>query len=99
MVTDFEVGVRWVETDAGWMALNRSWLLRPAFGSCCDFVLEASYYIAAIMPDGKGSMRMHGSWVELDYGTIPVPEDEAASRALENTIEDSTQTDEYLSNR
>ena len=44
-------------------------------------------------------MRMHGSWVELDYGTIPVPEDEAASRALENTIEDSTQTDEYLSNR
>ena len=25
-----EVGVRWVETDAGWMALNRSWLLRPA---------------------------------------------------------------------
>ncbi|MBL91245.1 MAG: hypothetical protein CMH56_05450 [Myxococcales bacterium] len=99
MTTDLEVGVRWVETDAGWMALNRSWLLRPAFGSCCDFVLEASYYIAAIMPDGNGAMRMHASWAELDYGSVPIPEEEAASRALQTTIDDSANTDEYLSNR
>lgn len=99
MTTDLEVGVRWVETDAGWMALNRSWLMRPAFGSCCDFILEASYYIAAIMPDGDAAMRMHGSWAELDYGSVPIPEEEAASRALQTTIDDSANTNEYLSNR
>jgi len=44
-------------------------------------------------------MRMHASWAELDFGSVPVPEDEAAQRALQTTIDDSASTNEYLSNR
>ena len=52
MESRYTIQYRWVETSAGWMMLQRFWLLEPVDGDKFEVKMNANYYIGIIMDDG-----------------------------------------------
>lgn len=76
--------VRWVETSAGWVLLQRFWLAGPVEISP-DVGVEflGQYYVHLSMPNGSGSTRIQAMWLDADYGDLMFDEDWGQNQILE----------------
>jgi len=90
---------RWIETPDGWVMIHRSWLVEPAEVSYDGVKVNAQYYLSVSMPatwhDG-GSVRMATTWIDTDYGLLPVPEDYARNQIVKSILAQGTMIDAWL---
>ena len=57
MESKYTIQFRWVQTQYGWMMLQRFWLKSPVDGDKFDVKMNANYYVGVIMDDGGRSVR------------------------------------------
>lgn len=67
MSTTYTTQHRWVETDAGWMHIQRQWLNEISRGDCCGFVMHESYFIGMDMVVQGKTLRVMSRWLDFDY--------------------------------
>ena len=82
---------RWVETDLGWMTVIRSWLVEPATVDPNIIELNASYFIGVLM-EGQNdkTIRTSATWIDTEYGALPVDEGWAKSQIVESMKDQDT---------
>ncbi|MEC8276376.1 MAG: hypothetical protein VX026_01590 [Myxococcota bacterium] len=93
--------VRWVETDYGWMNVQRTWLVNPAdvSGAIENIEVNANYFIGVVMPTKKGIVRISATWIDTDYGSLPVSEDWAKSQVVDQMQEQNRDIEKWLDDR
>ena len=82
------VQFRWVETSYGWMMVQRSWLDSPAEVSWEGVDVFGQYFVAVVIPNGEETIRMQATWIDAEYGVLPVSEDFAKQQivvSMQNT--------------
>lgn len=92
---------RWVEVDGQPWMIHRSWLTEPAWVNLESIKLNAQYLLAITMPadwygDG-GSIRMMTTWLDAQYGVLPVSEDEARRQIVKSMRDQGEMIDGWLS--
>ena len=73
---------RWVSTDMGDVAVQRTWMTEPAEANWDSINLDQQYYVVASMPHGSGMRRVEAGWVVMALGDLPVPESIAMNLAI-----------------
>ena len=73
---------RWVSTDLGDVAVQRTWLTEPGESNWESINLDQQYYVVASMPAGDGMRRVEAGWVVMELGNLPVPESVALNLAI-----------------
>lgn len=87
---------RWLETDAGWMMAQRSWMVEPAEVSWEEIQVNAQYYLAITLPASGGAVRMQATWIDADYGVLPVGEDYAKTQIVSSMQKTHEQLETWL---
>lgn len=88
---------RWVEHETlGWVMVHRSWLTEPAEVSLDGVEVNAQYFLAITLPEGKGSTRLMATWIDSDYGALPVSEDFAKSQIVKSMQKQGDDVEEFL---
>lgn len=87
---------RWVETDMGWVFLQRWWLTEPSVGDTLGLVIEDQYYIGVNFPMSSGTQRVHASWLKMTTNTGDFSEG-AANQLIDNWKKDSESLDLWIS--
>lgn len=91
-----DIEFRWVETDLGWAFAHRSWLTRPAEVSLDGVDVFAQYFLGVTIPDGDGqTIRLMATWIDADYGALPVSEDYAKSQIVTSMQNQGEAIEEY----
>ena len=91
IITENEIQFRWVETEMGWMMIQRNWLAYEAIGSCCDIVVHDMYFLSILLPYNSVSNRLQATWFDVDYGILPITEDAAKNlivKSMSGSAED-----------
>ncbi len=96
VTTRNKIQVRWVETERGWVMLHRSWLTEPAEVSIDSVKVNAQYFLAVVMDDGRATRRLQANWIDTDYGALPVSEDFAKQQVVESMREQGEMINEWL---
>ena len=97
VVTRNRIQFRWVETEAlGWVLLHRSWLTEPADVSLDGIEVNAQYFMAVTLPDGDSTTRVQATWMDSDYGALPVTEDGAKREIVKSMRKQGEAVDEWL---
>lgn len=91
-----KIQFRWVETEAGWMFLQRWWLTEPSTGTKLDLRIQDQYYIGVNMADAEGTGRIHASWLTMEMSTGDASEG-AANQLINNWKNDADSLDEWIS--
>jgi hypothetical protein len=78
------VQFRWVETQYGWMMVQRSWLDTPAEVSWEGVDVFGQYFVAVVIPAGEQTIRMQATWIDAEYGVLPVSEDFAKQQIVKS---------------
>jgi hypothetical protein len=100
VVTRNRIQFRWVETEElGWVLLHRSWLTEPAEVSLDSIQVNAQYFLAMTLPDGGGTTRVQATWMDSDYGALPVTEDGAKREIVKSMSNQGEAIDEWLAER
>lgn len=90
---------RWVDVDGELWMIHRSWLIEPADVSWEELQVNAQYLLAVTMPgdwvDG-GAIRMMTTWIDADYGVLPVSEDFARQQIVNSMQNQGEMIDEWL---
>lgn len=73
---------RWITTDFGDAAIQRTWMMEPAESNWDSINLDQQYYITAAMPIETGMRRVEAGWVVMALGDLPVPEGIAMNLAI-----------------
>jgi hypothetical protein len=73
---------KWVETDLGDVAIQRTWLMEPAEANWESINLDQQYYVVASIPTDAGMRRVEAGWVVMALGNLPVPESVAMNLAI-----------------
>jgi hypothetical protein len=82
------VQFRWVRSSYGWMMVQRSWLDTPAEVSWEGVDVFGQYFVAVVIPNGEQTIRMQATWIDTEYGVLPVSEDFAKQQivvSMQNT--------------
>ncbi len=87
---------RWVETDLGWVMLHRSWLTEPADASLESIEIHAQYFMALTLPDGDDTVRVQATWIDADYGPLPISEDGAKREIVRSMSKQGEALEEWL---
>ena len=87
---------RWVETDDGWVFLQRWWLTEPSTGDTLNLVIDDQYYIGVNFPTSSGTQRVHASWLTMTTSTGDFSEG-AANQLIDNWKKDSENLDIWIS--
>lgn len=90
---------RWVATPKGWVMIHRSWLTEPADVSYDGIKVNAQYYLSVAMPapwHPSGSIRMATTWIDSDYGILPVSEHFARQQVVKSMKNQGTMVDDWL---
>ena len=69
VTADRRIEFRWVESDAGWVFLQRWWLTEPSTGTKLDLKIQDQYYIGINYPSNGGTRRVHASWLKMQMST------------------------------
>ena len=75
---------RWLDADGGWMMAQRSWMVEPAEVSWDEIQVNAQYYLAITLPASGGAVRLQSTWIDADYGVLPVGEDYAKQQIVKS---------------
>ena len=92
---DRRIEFRWVETDAGWVFLQRWWLTEPFTGNKLDLLISDQYYIGINFPSSSGTQRVHASWLTMSMSTGDFSEG-AANQLIDNWRKDSEDLDAWI---
>jgi len=92
-----DIQFRWVETDIGWVVAHRSWLVEPAIVSWDGIDVFAQYFLAVTLPAGEGkTTRVMATWIDSDYGALPVSEDFAKSQIVTSMQNQGEAVNDFL---
>jgi len=92
--------VRWVETDHGWMLLQRTWMYGPAEISWDEVEVDNQFFMSVVMPEcGNSSLRTSATWIDSDYGSLPVDEDWAKNQVIQSMQDQDGHIDRWLSDK
>ncbi len=95
--SDNHIQYRWLEVeDVGWVVVHRSWLKEPAEVSLAGIDVFAQYFLAVTVPRGDGSLRLMATWIDSDYGALPVSEDFAKSQIVNSMQKQGEDVEEFL---
>lgn len=92
-----QVQYRWVETDSGWVMVERTWLLDKATISVDWIALDAQFFIWAVIPSADGTARtIQATWVVAEILGGDVDSD-TALKIMINSMGDNQETlDDYV---
>jgi hypothetical protein len=96
VVSQSSVEFRWVETELGWMMMQRSWLDEPAEVSWESVEVNGQYFLAILLPADSGTIRMQSTWIDTDYGSLPVSEDFALNQVVKSMQATSETLEEWI---
>ena len=97
VVTRNRIQFRWVESEElGWVLLHRSWLTEPAEVSIDSINVYAQYFLAVTLPDSNNTTRMMATWMDADYGALPVTEDGMKREIVKSMSKQGDAIDEWL---
>ena len=98
ITTHTHLEFRWVQVDEVWYLLRRNWLKREATTSFLgvDIALEGQYFLGLTMPWGAGSARLIATWLDADYGILPVEDDFIKGEIVDSMINQGDQVEGYL---
>lgn len=93
-----QIQYRWVETEIGWVMIERTWLLEPAKIDPEDWVeLDAQFFIWAVIPVADGSARtIQATWVAADM-IIDLDENTALNLMIDSMGDAQETLDDYIS--
>lgn len=86
---------RWVETNGGWVMLQRWWLTEPSTGTRLDLRIQDQYYIGVTKSNGNGSDRVHASWINMKMSTGDASEG-AANQLITSWKNDAESLDLWI---
>lgn len=88
---------RWVETDFGWFMMLRTYLWEPVDIDFGGIKLHGQYFIAVTFPnDDGGTVRLQATWMDADYGILPVSEDYAKRSIVSSMQQQGEDLELYL---
>ena len=97
--SDLHGQVRWVSTDYGDMIVQRTWMKTPAIitPESLGLKVDAQYFVSVILPqDGNKSIRANATWIETEYGVLPVSEDWAKSQIVSTMVKQEEAIETWL---
>lgn len=97
--SDLHGQVRWVSTDYGDMIVQRTWMKVPAIISpeSLGLRVDAQYFVSVILPhDNNHSIRANATWIETEYGALPVSEDWAKSQIVSTMVKQEEAIENWL---
>ncbi|MEC7946218.1 MAG: hypothetical protein VX265_01545 [Myxococcota bacterium] len=92
---DRRIEFRWIETEAGWVFLQRWWLLEPSTGSRLSLRIGDQYYIGVNLPMSGGTRRVHASWLTMQMSTGDASTG-AANQLIDNWKKDAESLDAWI---
>ena len=95
VTADRRIEFRWVESDAGWVFLQRWWLTEPSTGTKLDLRIQDQYYIGINYPSGGGTRRVHASWLKMEISTGDYTEN-GAKQMIRNWEKDADELDAWI---
>lgn len=96
--SDLHGQVRWVSTEYGDMIIQRTWMKTPAIitPESLGLRVDAQYFVSAILPTENGSIRSNATWIETEYGVLPVSEDWAKSQIVSTMVSQEEKIEVWL---
>ena len=83
-----KIDFRWIysEDNNEWYLVHRSWLTEPATVTPDNYGIEVygQYFLAVSMRVNGKTVRMMATWIDTDYGIIPITEDGAKSEIVKS---------------
>jgi len=94
-----KIDFRWFYSEdlEEWFLVHRSWLTEPATVSPDSYGIDVrtQYFLATTAKvDGK-TVRMMATWIDADYGAIPISEDGVKSQIVTSMQKQGEQVDEW----
>ena len=86
--SDLHGQVRWVPTEYGDMLVQRTWMKVPAIitPESLGLRVDAQYFVSVILPNNGSAIRANATWIETEYGALPVSEDWAKSQIVSTMV-------------
>lgn len=97
--SDLHGQVRWVSTDYGDMIVQRTWMKVPAIitPESLGLRVDAQYFVSVILPyEENHSIRANATWIETEYGVLPVSEDWAKSQIVSTMVKQEEAIETWL---
>jgi len=94
-----KIDFRWFYSEEldEWFLVHRSWLTEPATVTPDTYGIDvqAQYFLATTAKvDGK-TVRLMATWIDADYGAIPITEDGVKSQIVTSMQKQGEQVDEW----
>lgn len=96
--THSRVQYRWVDTEAGRVYAERTWLREEAEVQSSFVEVEQQYYLRMIIPDGAGSRSIQATWVVARL-IGDFPENAALNLLITNMAKQAEKLDTYIEER
>lgn len=94
-----KIDFRWFysEDKDKWYLVQRSWLTEPATVSPDTYGIDvkAQYFLATTMKVNSKTVRLMATWIDADYGAIPISEDGVKSQIVTSMQKQGEQVDEW----
>ena len=94
-----KIDFRWVfsEDRGEWYLVHRSWLTEPATVTPDNYGIEVygQYFLAVSMRVNGKTVRLMSTWIDTDYGIIPITEDGAKSEIVKSMQKQGEFIDEW----
>ena len=87
---------RWVELEDDWAFVQRWWLTEPSTGTKLDLQIDNQYYIGINYASDIGTLRIHGSWINMTLSTGDAS-DSAAQQVIRGWKNDAENLDLWIS--
>jgi len=83
-----KIDFRWIysEDKDKWYLIQRSWLTEPATVTPDNYGIEVhgQYFLATTMKVNGKTVRLMATWIDTDYGIIPITEDGAKGEIVKS---------------
>lgn len=91
--------VRWIETDSGWVLLQRFWLLSPMeISPDLGLKIFNQYYLHITIPTEQGAMRSQALWMDGNYEEGIFDEEWGKSQTISSIQQENDALIDWLEN-
>jgi hypothetical protein len=94
-----KIDFRWFHSEElnEWFLVQRSWLTEPATVTPDTYGIDvqAQYFLATTAKVDGTTVRMMATWIDADYGALPISEDGAKSQIVKSMQKQGEQVDEW----
>ena len=81
------------------MIIQRTWMKVPAVitPESLGLRVDAQYFVSVILPhENNRSIRANATWIETEYGALPVSEDWAKSQIVSTMVKQEEAIEDWL---